>query len=192
MDSVIVAHECLDSKFVSGEAGVVCKLDFQKAYDNVSWSFLDYVLQRMDFRDYRWIWMRSCLSSAHLFVLVNGSRKGFYRMEKGVRQGDPLSPYLYAIVVEALHLMFQYVCSQGLIHGFGITHSDIEIPHLQYVNDIVLFLKADKEVVKTARAVLVWFQIWSRLKINFDKSELLGVNVDHSSLFIWHLFWVVR
>lgn len=114
MDSVVMAHECVDSKFISREEGVVCKLDFQKAYDNVDWSFLDYVLGCMGFGiGWRW-WMSSCLSSAHMSVLVNGSRKGL--------QGDLLSPYLYVIVVEALHLMFQMVFSQGWIHGFRIYH----------------------------------------------------------------------
>lgn len=125
-----MAHKCVDSKFCSGEVGVVCKLDFQKAYDNVDWSFLDYVLGRMGFGNVWRRWMSTCLSSAHMSVLVNGSPKGLFRMEKGVRQGDPLSHYLYLIVVEALHQMFQAVFSQGCVHGFRIAPSDIEISHL--------------------------------------------------------------
>lgn len=92
--------------------------------------------------------------SAHLSVLVNESPKGFFRMEKRVRQGDPLFPYLYVIVVEALHLMSQVVYSQGCIHGFCTGHSDIEVSHLHYADDTILFLKVDEEVLTTVRAVL--------------------------------------
>lgn len=75
--------------FLSGEAGALCKLDFQKAYDNIDWPFLDYVLEIIHSGD-RWrSWMYFCLSSPHLSVLVNGSPKGFVKMEKCFRQGDP-------------------------------------------------------------------------------------------------------
>lgn len=97
--------------------------------------------------------MHSCLSSTHLSVLVNGSPKELFRMEKGVWQGDPLSPYLYVMVAKAL-LMFQVVSSQGWIQGLRIENSDIEISHLQYAYATGLFLKADIEVLKTVRVVL--------------------------------------
>lgn len=81
----MVAHESLHSRFLSGESGIVSKLDFQKAYDRVDWLFLDFVLQRMGCGDSWRSLMCSYVASAHLSVLVNGSPKGFFRMEKGIR-----------------------------------------------------------------------------------------------------------
>lgn len=97
MDSVVVAHECIHSRFLSlmsgihsrflsRESGVVCKLDFQKAYDRVDWSFLVYVLQQMGCGDQWRNLIHSCVTSVHLSVLVNGSPKRFFpewRRESG-------------------------------------------------------------------------------------------------------------
>lgn len=90
-------------------------------------------------------------------------------MGKGVRQGDPLSLYLYVIIAEALHLMFQVVSYQGWSHGFRIGQSHIVISHLQYADDSILFLKEDEEELKTVWVVLKWFEICSGLRINLRK-----------------------
>lgn len=106
---------------------------------------------------------------AQLSILVNGSRKGFFRMGRGIRQGDPLSPYLYVMVVEALHLMLHDVVALGLVHGFHVEHTDLEIIHLHYADDTILFVNADEEELKLVVAILLWFQICSGLKINLLK-----------------------
>lgn len=85
MDSAVVDQECLHSKLISIGEGVVCKLD---------WSFPTFVMERISFED-RWI----------KWIMVNGSPKGFFHMERGIRQSDPLSPFLYVLVAEGLHLM---------------------------------------------------------------------------------------
>lgn len=96
MDSAVVDQECLHSKLISIGEGVVCKLD---------WSFPTFVMERISFED-RWIkWILASVSSAHLSIMVNGSPKGFFHMERGIRQSDPLSPFLYVLVAEGLHLM---------------------------------------------------------------------------------------
>lgn len=76
---------------------MILKLDFQKAYDNLNWNFLLDMLGKFGFPE-KWIsWVRECLSSAFVSVLVNGSAIGEFRMEKGLRQGDPLSPFFVCI-----------------------------------------------------------------------------------------------
>lgn len=78
-------------------------------------------------------------------------------MKKGIHEGDPLSPYLYVIVAKALHFMFQLASSQGLLCGFRIGRTELEITHLQYTDDMILFLTADVEELKMVRTILVWF-----------------------------------
>ena len=97
LDAVLIANELVDSTMRRKEQGMVCKLDIEKAYDSISWEFLYQVMNRMGFGN-RWLsWIKWCISTASFSVLFNGSPTGFFPSSKGLRQGDPLSPYLFVI-----------------------------------------------------------------------------------------------
>lgn len=119
------------------------KLDFSKAYDCVRWDFLDIVMSHMGF-GLKWRnWIAECVSTARAAVLVNGSVTNEFRLWRGLRQGDPLSPYLFIMVTEVLHLMLEKAELVGLIYGISNILMDQSISHLQFVDDIILFLKAE-------------------------------------------------
>lgn len=91
LDSVLVAHERTDSRNRQQCPGLICKLDFEKAYDMVDWGLLFYMLHRMGFGAKWRKGIHNCVSSAHFSIMVNGSPKGYFKSSRGLRQGAPLS-----------------------------------------------------------------------------------------------------
>ena len=81
MDAVLIANEAIDSILKSNRRAILCKLDIEKVYDHVDWSFLLAVLEKMEFEK-RWCrWIKLCLSIVNFSVLVNGSSTGFFRAQ---------------------------------------------------------------------------------------------------------------
>ncbi|KAK2445690.1 hypothetical protein QL285_016592 [Trifolium repens] len=78
------------------------KVDFERAYDTVSWRFLEGMMSKMGFSEGWLRWMRACIFDSTMSVLVNGSPTVDFKVARGLRQGDPLSPFLFLIVVEGL------------------------------------------------------------------------------------------
>ena len=77
-DSVLIASECLDSHLSSGEPGLLCKLDMEKAYDHIDWKFLLYLLRRCGFGEKWCSWIKRCILITHFFVLINGTPSHFF------------------------------------------------------------------------------------------------------------------
>lgn len=106
--------------------------------------------------------------------------------ERGLRQGDPLSPLLFNLVGEVLHCMLQKAENARIFHGIRLGNSDNSLSHLQYADDTVIFMQDDCESIAGVKQVLSGFEMLSALRINFSKSKLYGFNNNaedlHSSL----------
>ena len=103
LHGVLVANEVVEEAKRKQKSCIVFKVDYEKAYDSVSWQFLIYMMRRMDFNP-RWImWIEGCLASASISILVNGSPTKEFSPSRGLRQGDPLAPFLFNIVAEGLN-----------------------------------------------------------------------------------------
>ncbi|OIT39647.1 putative acyl-activating enzyme 19 [Nicotiana attenuata] len=123
MDATLVANECVDSRLKMKTPGILCKLDIEKAYDHVSWVFLLKMLKSMGFGR-KWIkWMLFCISSVRFSVLINGSPEGFFPSHRGLRQGDPLSPFLFLIAMEGLNNMIKVANNNRWMTGFKVASS---------------------------------------------------------------------
>ena len=115
MDTVLIANEAIDSILKSNRRAILCKLDIEKAYDHVEWSFLLAMLEKMGYGE-RWCsWIKWCLSTIRFSVLVNGSPMGFFQSSRGLRQGDPLSPYLFVVVMETFSCLLKRAVARGFL-----------------------------------------------------------------------------
>nr|XP_009804761.1 PREDICTED: uncharacterized protein LOC104249929 [Nicotiana sylvestris] len=160
---VLIANEAVDSRIKQKKPGILCKLDIKKAYDHVNWNFLLKMLDIMGFGE-KWIkWIKYCISTVRFFILINGSPEGFFPAHRGLRQGGPLSPFLFILAMEGLNNMVKTARSQGWIKGF-------------------------EEQLRFLRIILVLFEGISGLHINWRKSHLFPINkvpeMEHLALIL--------
>lgn len=130
LDEILIANECVEEMKVRGRKGIMCKVDLEKAYDNINWDFLDYIITLKGFGDKWRKWIRGCISSVHYAILINGTSKGFFVAKKGLRQGDPLSPFLFTVVVDTLSKLIMRAEERNLTKGFGVENGQTSVSHL--------------------------------------------------------------
>ena len=158
--------------------GTLIKLDFQKAYDLVNWSFLELVMEKLGFGR-KWIrWIMNCVSSASMCILLNGSPLKPFKMEKGLRQGDPLSPYLFILVSEALVCLLKKADDMNLIEPVHIGKEKVSLKHLQFADETLIFAPRNSRVITNYFRILNVFTMMSGLSLNYSKSCFISWNAS--------------
>ena len=123
-------------------------------------------------------WIRRCISTARFSVLVNGVLAGFFPSTKGLRQGDLLSPYLFVMGMEVLSALIRRAVEGGFLLGCrirGRRRPNLNIFHLFFADDTVIFCEAKKENLTHLSWTFFWFEAASGLRINLAKSEIIPV-----------------
>nr|GEU33492.1 RNA-directed DNA polymerase, eukaryota [Tanacetum cinerariifolium] len=163
----------------------IFKVDFEKAYDSVCWNYLDGILKKISFGD-RWCgWIQSCLRSSRGLVIVNGSPTREFQFHRGLKQGDPLSPLLFILIMESLHISVQRVVDTGMFRGISMGLS-LKLSHLFYADDVFFMGPWSDSNIDIIVHVLECFYRALGLRINMNKSKLMGismanVNVDQAA-----------
>ncbi|PNX99941.1 cysteine-rich receptor-like protein kinase, partial [Trifolium pratense] len=176
-DGVVVLNEVIDLAKRRKDKCMFFKVDFERAYDSVSWGFLDRMMTLMGFSAEWMSWMRACIFESSMSILVNGSPTDDFKVGRGLRQGDPLSPFLFLIVAEGLAGMMNKAVDIGKFKGFSI-NANLQFQLLQFADDTIIMGEGSWENLWTIKSLLRGFELVSGLKINFVKSKLYGVNVD--------------
>ncbi|GJY51090.1 RNA-directed DNA polymerase, eukaryota [Tanacetum coccineum] len=152
----VADRQILDGPFILNELiswckskkskAMIFKVDFEKAYESVLWDYLDDILNK------------------------------FSQFQKGLKQGDPLSPFLFIIVMESLHISFSRALNAGLFSRINIGPS-LKISHLFYADDAIFIGEWKESNLTTIVQVLKCFYLASGLKINMQRSKLMGIGV---------------
>lgn len=178
LDGVVVVNEMIDLVKKRRDECLLLKMDFEKAYDSVSWSFMDYMLGRLGFNSLWRKWMRACAASGSISVLVNGSPIVDFDVKKGLRQGDPLAPFLFLVVAEGLAGLVRSAVDKGHLAGYKV-NDDISFPLFQFADDTILICEASRSNLWATKTIFRSFELVSGLKVNFSKSYMYAINADN-------------
>lgn len=175
-DNIIIAHELVHGLRTNSPVArdyMAVKTDMSKAYDRVEWCFVEELMERMGFA-HTWIrWIMSCISTVSYTVLLNGRSHGFIKPERGIMQGDPLSPFLFILCAEALVSKLNNSEEQGRLSGIGLSADGPRVHHLLFADDSLLMCKANTEESTELMECLKAYGEASGQMINFQKSSII-------------------
>jgi len=183
LDGILVANEIVDEAHRCKKELILFKVDFEKAYDAIDWGYLDEVMGKMGFPTLWRKWIKECIGTATASVLVNGSPADEFSLGRGLRQGDPISPFLFLLAAKGFNVLMESLSDNNLFSGYKLGGSNMTVvSHLQFADDTLILGEKSWANIRSMRVILILFETLSGLKVNFSKSQLVGVNVASSWL----------
>ncbi|GKB30734.1 RNA-directed DNA polymerase, eukaryota [Tanacetum coccineum] len=162
LDGPFIINEILSRCKYKNQQAMIFKVDFAKAYDSITWDYLDDVLKSFGF-GVKWrSWIHGSLNSSKASILVNGSPTSEFQFHRGLKQGDPLAPFLFILIMESLHLSFTRAVEAGIFKGIRINES-LMISHLFYADDALFIGEWSNENLQGSGLVMhtcFWKDFW--------------------------------
>lgn len=179
-ENVLLASEIVQGynrKYISPRS--MLKVDLRKAFDSVRWDFLLSVLTALGLPPKFIGWIKECVCTPTFSISVNGHSDGFFKSSRGLRQGDPLSPYLFVLVMEVFSKLLHSRYDSGYISYHPKT-STLEISHLMFADDVMVFFDGSSSSLHGFYETLDDFAGWSGLRMNREKTQLFHAGLSSS------------
>ena len=159
--------DLIDYAEQENKPGVIFSVDFEKAFDSVSWDYLEKCIDYFNFGNSFKNWIKIFTNDISSCILNCGWSTGFFPLQRGVRQGCPLSPYLFLLCAEVFGI--------GLRNNINITGmavNELKEKLIQFADDTQILLNGAQQSLNESISMLDLFEIISGMKVNFDKSEI--------------------
>lgn len=148
------------------------KTDMSKAYDRIEWNFVEQVLTRLGFHS-KWVgWIMECISTVSYSYLINDNVYGLVKPSRGIRQGDPLSPYIFILCGEVLSGLCKKAVREGSLEGIRVARGCPRINHLLFADDTMFFCSASANSCKALQRIITLYEEASGQQINKSKSAV--------------------
>jgi len=183
-DNIVVVQEAVHSmRRKKGKVGwMLLKLDLEKAYDRIRWDFLEDTLKAARLPE-QWIkWIMQCLSCPSMNVLWNGERTQPFTPLRGLRQGDPLLPYLFVMCMERLCHLIEFAVAEKKWKPISLSRGGPKLSHICFADDLILFAEASVAQTRIIRRVLERFCVASGQKVSLEKSKIFFSENVHRDL----------
>jgi hypothetical protein len=175
-DNALLAFECIHAiQQDNSDRRNFCayKLDLAKAYDRVDWSYLEHVLVKLGFHRVWVQWVMECVTTVRYTVRFNGVLLDAIHPTSGLRQGDPLSPYLFLFVADGLSKVLHHETANDGIEGMRVCRRAPVISHLLFADDSLLFFRANGQQAERIKVALERYCRGTGQSINYDKCSIL-------------------
>jgi hypothetical protein len=144
-----------------------------KAYDRLEWNFFRATLEAMNFPHTMVNTIMKCVSIVSFSILINANPTKPFYPQRGLRQGDPLSPYLFILCADVFSALISKAQSNKLIHGIKIAPRALEVTHLLFADDSLLFFRANEAEANKIKSIITTYQQASGQLVNYNKSEII-------------------
>ena len=173
-DNIIIAQECIHTmqNCKRKDGWMAIKVDLEKAYDRLRWDFVEDTLNDLGVPSQLTRVIMSCVTTATMQILWNGKPTEEFKPSRGIRQGDPLSPYLFVLCMERLGHSIIKAVNEEAWEPIRLVRNGIPISHLFFADDLVLFCKADVKSSAAVKSVLDDYSLYSGHRVNGSKTQV--------------------